>query len=191
MSRIPPKWHFLTGAPFRVSDKCCHYMKKKPLSCIGCPMVGVRATEGQQRGKTYQMYGCNTYESNSPRSWPIAFWTDGDVRQYIQAHSIRYCSIYDMGYERTGCYPCPFGLHMDDRPTRFERMQNTHPNLWNYCMDNLGLQRVFEWMNQYLTKTQQLHFGQDATVPTRKATDCGTGSLFAGLFDLTNSSVFV
>lgn len=162
MSMIPQKWQFLAGAPFKISDRCCYYMKKLPMKCMGCPMVGVRATEAKQREKTYLMSGCNAYSARTPRSWPIAFWTDDDIREYIRSHDVQYCLIYDMGYTRTGCFPCAFGVHLEPRPNRFELMRKTHPRLWDFCMDTLGLQKIFEWMNNYLSPTQRIHFGIDA-----------------------------
>ena len=37
-------------------------------------------------------------------------------------------------YGRTGCIFCMFGTHYDGEPTRFQRLQRTHPKLWRYCM---------------------------------------------------------
>jgi len=158
MSRIPQKWQFLTGAPFSVSDMCCSKLKKNPLKTMGTPMLGVRAAEAKNREKTYLQTGCNALDLRSPRSWPMAFWTDADVREYIDINSIEYCSLYDMGYQRTGCFPCAFGVHLDPWPNRFQLMEKTHPRLWNMCMDRYGFQAVFEFMNEWLPKNQQISY---------------------------------
>ena len=56
-----------------------------------------------------------------------------------------------MGYERTGCVFCMFGAHLDAEPTRFQRLQRTHPQLWRYCMKDweaggLGMRSVLEYI---------------------------------------------
>ena len=158
MGMISKKWHFLVGAPFKVSDRCCDFMKKIPMSCMSCPYIGVRADEGQHREKTYLQFGCNYIDTKNPRSWPMAFWTDGDIREYIKANNVPYSPIYDMGYRRTGCYPCCFGLHLEAWPNRFQLMEKTHPRLYNHCMDKIGIQRVLEFMNEWLPKKQQISF---------------------------------
>ncbi len=158
MSKISQKWQFLTGAPFQVSDKCCALLKKHPLKKMGVPMIGVRAAEPKNREKTYLMSGCNAFDNKTPRSWPMAFWTDADVKEYIKIRKIEYCSIYDLGYKRTGCFPCAFGLHLEPWPNRYQLMEKTHPRLWNLCMDRYGFQAVFEFMNEWLPKKQQLSY---------------------------------
>ena len=49
-----------------------------------------------------------------------------------------------MGETRTGCIFCMFGIHMETRPNRFDRMRVTHPKHYKACMDGLGLRDVLE-----------------------------------------------
>lgn len=43
---------------------------------------------------------------------PIIEWTDADVWEFIRAHGIPYCSLYDEGWHRLGCVGCPMaGRH--------------------------------------------------------------------------------
>ena len=72
----------------------------------------------------------------------MAFWTHQDVWDYIKYHALPYSPIYDMGYTSTGCFPCMFGVFFDGTPNRFQRMNETHPKLWDYCMDKLGIREV-------------------------------------------------
>ena len=56
-----------------------------------------------------------------------------------------------MGYVRTGCIFCMFGVHLDPEPNRFQHLQKTHPKLWRYCMRSwdkggLGMREVLEYM---------------------------------------------
>ena len=38
---------------------------------------------------------------------PIIEWTDDDVWDFIRAHGISYCELYDCGFKRLGCVMCP------------------------------------------------------------------------------------
>ena len=155
-SKIPDKWMFLVSSPYLISDKCCEFMKKRPMRCIGCPFVGVRAAEGGSRELTYMESGCNAYENKSPRSWPIAFWKDKDVREYIKIHDVPYCCLYDMGHKRTGCWPCAFGIHLEKWPNRFQLMEKQHPKLWDACMDRFGLQPILEYINENVKPIERI-----------------------------------
>lgn len=135
MGRISNRWQFLCEAPFKISDKCCKYLKKDPMdSCGSHPYVGTMAADGNKREQSYYLHGCNAFSLDRPRSAPMSFWTEADVWEYIRSRSIPYSRIYDLGYARTGCMFCMFGLHLEGRPNRFDRMQQTHPQLFDWCM---------------------------------------------------------
>ena len=149
LSMIPLRWQYLCDAPFKISDRCCHWLKKKPLreagKKFGYPFVGTRVEEAQQRELTYLLYGCNAFDISHPRSTPLAFWLDADVWEYIRRFDVLYSSIYDLGYKRTGCFACMFGVHLEKEPNRFQRMQVTHPKLWRYC-EALGIPEVLDYI---------------------------------------------
>lgn len=50
------------------------------------------------------------------------------------------------GCYRTGCMFCMFGCHLEKEPNRFQRMKKTHPKQYAYCMDQLGLKEVLEYI---------------------------------------------
>lgn len=146
--KISDKWQFLIEAPFRVSDRCCNVMKKRPSAQYEKEtgrkaIVGVCATESDQRWLTYRQFGCNTPDAKRPRSWPLAIWTRANVTEYIRANSIPYAAVYDMGYTRTGCMFCAFGAHMRT-PNQFELLAESHPKIWRYCMDKCGVGPVLD-----------------------------------------------
>lgn len=154
LGMIPAKWQYLIKAPFPISSKCCDVMKKRPFDRFVkqtglMPYTGTMATEGKQRFLNYLARGCNSYEAtkHNPVSAPMAFWTKEDVLLYLDAHRVPYSPIYDMGYPRTGCVFCCFGVHLEKSPNRFERLYETHPRLWRYCMDKLGLREVLRTLN--------------------------------------------
>lgn len=151
MGKISDKWQYLCKAPFLISDRCCYILKRNPAKRIereyGAPFIGTRATESNQRLQTYYLEGCNAFRLKRPRSTPLAFWTHDDIWDYIRMYSVPYSDIYRMGYERTGCMFCCFGVHLEKAPNRFQRMKQTHPKKWKYCMDVLGLRAVLEYIN--------------------------------------------
>lgn len=147
-------WRHLINAPFKISAECCNEMKKKPLKRYAkesgrIPIIGTMAAESKLREKNWLKTGCNAYDARRPVSMPLSFWTEADVWGYIRMYGLPYCPVYDMGYERTGCVFCMFGAHLDVEPTRFQRLQKTHPKLWRYCMRDwdaggLGMRQVLE-----------------------------------------------
>ena len=151
MAKIPSKWRFLLRAPFNISHRCCDVFKKRPAAQYRrktgrVSILGVRADESQGREQIWYRYGCNAPHLKSPRSWPIAFWTHDDVWEYIRAERIPYSPLYDMGYRRSGCMFCLFGIHMEGRPNRIQLLAKTHPACWRYCMDKLGLREVLRYL---------------------------------------------
>jgi len=148
--KIPDKWMYLIDAPFKISDRCCYWMKKSPAqryhkSSGRYPILGTRVQESHFRLQSYTRHGCNALDVGKPRSWPLAFWTDEDIWEYIRQFDVLYSSIYDMGYKRTGCFPCAFGAHMEKEPNRFQLMKSTHPKLHKWC-GNIGLWEVLDYI---------------------------------------------
>ena len=131
-------------------------MKKKPLKKYAketgnFPFIGTMACESHLRAQQWLKTGCNAFEAKRPISTPLSFWLEEDIWAYIRRFGVPYSPIYDLGYERTGCIFCMFGAHLDRSPNRFQRLQQTHPKLWRYCMRDwdaggLGLRSVLEYI---------------------------------------------
>jgi len=51
-----------------------------------------------------------------------------------------------MGYSRTGCMCCMFGVHLEDGENRFQKMKKTHPKQYNYCINKLGCGKVLDFI---------------------------------------------
>jgi 3'-phosphoadenosine 5'-phosphosulfate sulfotransferase (PAPS reductase)/FAD synthetase len=149
---ISLKWQHLIHSPFPISGDCCDVMKKAPLKkyerATGrAGIVGMMATEGDLRMRQWQKHGCNAFDTKRPRSWPLAYWTDEDVWEYISRFGIDYAEEYDMGYTRTGCVMCGFGLLRDGTPNRFQLLAETHPRIYKWGMDRLGFREVIEYVH--------------------------------------------
>ena len=58
-----------------------------------------------------------------------------------QINMIDYLGCYEpedtletTGCDRTGCIFCGFGCHLDRTPNRFQRLKETHPRQYEYCI---------------------------------------------------------
>lgn len=147
--KIPNKWLKFKDAPFKISNKCCKVMKKDVsrdfIKNTGkFPILGVRKEESALRRRSHEE--CNAFKSNPPTSWAIGSWSKTDVDRYVKENNIRLCSLYEEGkVDRTGCMFCMYGLHLEKQPNRFERMKVTHPTIYKYCMEKLGLSYVIDY----------------------------------------------
>ena len=162
------RWTWLKDSNIPISNKCCTEMKKKPAKKYeketgNKPIVGVMACESRTRKAVWLKNGCNAFDSKRPISQPMSFWTEQDVLRYIKDFNISYASVYGeikqyengkyytTGYNRTGCVFCGFGCHLEKEPNRFQRLKQTHPKLWNYCMKpwdegGLGMKEVLDYI---------------------------------------------
>lgn len=158
-----PKWKFLLDAPFKISNKCCAVMKKRPLHIFEKEtgkkaLIGTLASESRLRTQQYIRYGCNAINAKKPYSIPLGFWKEQDILEYIKTYNLSYASIYGdivkdkngklytTGAERTGCMFCMFGCHLEKSPNRFERMKLSHPKQYDYCINKLGCGKVLDFI---------------------------------------------
>ncbi len=150
--KLPDKWKRLIDAPFKISHKCCDVMKKRPAEAYTKrtglqPIIGTMASDSHLRHQQYvRNGGCNAY-NKKPSSRPMSFWKEEDIWEYIKQNNVEHCPIYNMGYRSTGCVFCAFGAHREDEPNRFQRMKETHPHLYRYCMDKLNLDDVLNFID--------------------------------------------
>lgn len=155
------------------------------------PIIATMAVESMLREKDWLKSGCNAFDSKYPSSRPMSFWTEQDVLQYIKQEKIPIASVYgdiiyelepdqmrieDFGIEvdgtekltttgcdRTGCIFCAFGCHLEKEPSRFQRLKETHPRQYEYCIgggeydgngvwkpskEGLGMGHVFDELNK-------------------------------------------
>ncbi len=150
--KLPEKWRFLTDSDFKISDKCCSVMKKRPAFAYEKisgkkPFIGTMASDSSLRKISYLKIGCNSFETKRPVSAPLSFWLESDIWNYLHVKKIPYSTIYDLGFERTGCMFCMFGVHLDKGENRFQRMKKTHPKQYDYCINKLNIGHVLDTLN--------------------------------------------
>lgn len=129
------------------------------------PYMGLMASEGGRREKALKINGCNYFGKTTTRSAPFAtFWRDDllrltlEMNEWYLAHTDEfpgppvesiipeiYGEIYTdengllqtSGAQRTGCSMCGFGIHMEERPHRFDRLWQRNPKEWEFWMKNV------------------------------------------------------
>jgi len=160
--KVANKWRKLIDAPFKVSHKCCDYLKKQPLKSYEKetgkrPIIGTMANESKMRESTYLQTGCNTMDEIKGSSKPLGFWTEQDVLKYIVDNNVEICKVYGditeengkytlSGEQRTGCVYCGFGAHLENGKNRYQRLELIDKNQYNYCINELGFGEVLDFI---------------------------------------------
>lgn len=174
--RLPQKWLNLFGgpenekygtnyktAPFKVSNECCYYMKEKPCDDWAkknnsYPYLGLMASEGGQREKALMKNGCNYYGKTTIRSCPFAIFNRQDLLQLALELNVpipeAYGTIerdgegllYTTRAQRTGCSMCGFGIHIEKRPHRFDRLKEDNFKEWEFWMYRMGWGKVLDYI---------------------------------------------
>lgn len=182
--RLPQKWLNLFGgpenekygtkyktAPFRVSPDCCYHMKEKPADDWAKktgfkPFMGLMASEGGQRQKALMKNGCNYYGKTVQRSCPFAIFERNDLLRLAVELEVQVPEIYGEIKERpdgtlyttlaqrTGCNMCGFGIHIEKRPHRFDRLRRQNFKEWSFWMYDMGWGEVLDyigvgWKNEF------------------------------------------
>lgn len=208
------KWLPLVYTPFMISHYCCHKMKKSPMKKYQhehhlYPILGTLAEESRVRKQAWIRHGCNAFDSASPSSQPLSFWTEQDILAYIVKYDLPIASVYgdivsmhdgaeypakDMtgqigcnlkctGCDRTGCIFCGFGFHLEKKgETRFQRLAKTHPRQYEFSIGG------GQWVdNPYYDATAPEYDGQwknwnpkKIWVPSKKGLGMGK------VFDMAN-----
>ncbi len=140
------------GTPdFKVSSKCCYYLKEKPCDDWArehnsVPYLGLMASEHGRREKSLMMNGCNYFGKSTIRSAPFAIFSRQDILQLAIDLNVPVPEVYgeiarkDDGTlyttkaQRTGCSMCGFGIHLEKRPHRFDRLKEQNPKEWEFWM---------------------------------------------------------
>lgn len=153
-------------APFMVSNKCCYYLKEKPCDDWAkqhnsYPYLGMMASEGGQREEALIEHGCNYYGKNVIRSAPFAPFLRQDILQlaidldvpvpeiYGKIDRKPDGTLYTTGAQRTGCSMCGFGIHLEERPHRFDRLRERNEKEWEFwmyrCVKDKVTGEVYGW----------------------------------------------
>lgn len=121
-SKICPKclrYQFTPNFNIRVSDKCCEYLKEKPLkewsfeNTKPYAIIGIMQAEGGRRdsAKCLAFRNCKLRAFQPLAPLPISF-----IDKYIEYFNLEIADIYKEPYNftRTGCKGCPFAINIED-----------------------------------------------------------------------------
>lgn len=188
-------------APFKVSNKCCLYMKEKPCDKWAKehnsrPFLGLMASEGGQREDALVEHGCNYFGKGVIRSAPFAPFLRQDLLQlaidldapvpeiYGEIARKPDGTLYTTKAQRTGCSMCGFGVHMEHRPHRFDQLRERNPKEWEFWMyrcctdpatgEKYGWGRVLDYIGvewEDIPQRQMSIFDFPEYLPERKVED--------------------
>ena len=143
------------GKPdFKVSDKCCYYLKEKPCDNYAresgrFPFMGLMASEGGRRQKALMRNGCNYISPGTKRSCPFAIFSRQDLLRLALELDVPVPEIYGQivqdadgalrttKAQRTGCSMCGFGIDLEKRPHRFDQLWRRNPKEWDFWMNHV------------------------------------------------------
>lgn len=182
------------GKPdFKVSHKCCYYLKEAPCDNWArehnsVPFLGLMASEGGQRAEALEENGCNYFGKTTTRSCPFAFFFHSDVIHLAVDLDVHIPRIYGdvviskeknafgdyeystTGEQRTGCSMCGFGIQMEKRPHRFDRLYERNRKEWDFWMnkcctdesgDNYGWGKVLDYIGIPWRDPEHWYLNQD------------------------------
>lgn len=120
-----------------ISDKCCDYLKKKPMEQYQketgrkIAIVGIMAAEGGRRAGAV----CLAFQGKKLKQFhPLAPISQEWEQWFIEKYNIPLCKLYypPYNFKRTGCKGCPFNLYLQKD---LETMQTYFPNERKQCED--------------------------------------------------------
>ena len=120
------------GPPARDYRWCCKVCKLAPLARVArrewpdgaLNVVGQRGFESFDRARSPRVWR-NRWVPQLLAISPIQEWTQMHVWLYIAKHRLPYNKLYDMGFDRVGCFMCPASTMAELRI-----VEETHPDLW-------------------------------------------------------------
>ena len=149
------------GFPSQRLRWCCEVYKFGPLAKyvlrnkIKYLITGIRAEESLKR-KSYSKVSRNPLIPTTQIN-PILSWDTESIWTYIKHYELPYHHLYDKGYDRLGCWICPF-----QRDEYFEKLRNYFPDLFEKLTNTLrnnmlkfgqvGIRDIDDFIKEYAWK---------------------------------------
>lgn len=141
IEQVKPPREFLDlvdeiGYPSRRLRWCCEVYKFGPLANyvlknkINFLITGIRSEESRKR-KSYLKISKNPLIPTKQIN-PILYWKTKDIWDYIKYYKLPYHELYDKGYDRLGCWMCPF-----QNKEGFMRLKKNFPLIYNTLINSL------------------------------------------------------
>ena len=107
------------GLPMRTARWCCAEFKEGRPS-HPYVLTGIRAQESAGRAGRGIVSLCRRKGRFTVN--PILWWTTDQIWAYTRERGLPYCRLYDEGFHRIGCVPCPFGRNVTHSMDRWPRI---------------------------------------------------------------------
>lgn len=139
-------WIF--GPPGKDYRWCCKVTKLVPIARTtrstwpsgALNIVGQRAYESIDRARSPSIWR-NRWVPHLLSVTPIQEWNQFVEWLYIIREKLPYNPLYDMGFERLGCYVCPSSTLAE-----FREVERVYPELWDRWLE------VLEWWRKRLNQ---------------------------------------
>ena len=119
---------FYRGRENRVS--CCHVRKVEPLeralASVDAWVTGPRRDQSMERGGIAIVEWDDAHSNYKVN--PLANWSFGQVRNYVDEHSVPYNELHDQGYPSIGCAPCTRAVSSGEDPRAGRWWWESDPN---------------------------------------------------------------
>ncbi len=122
------------GPPAKDFRWCCKICKLAPANeameeCLEQASTCI-TVDGKRRYESFSRAGISTSEKNpfvpgQLNIFPIKDWKAIEVWLYIHWRGLEYNPLYDLGFERVGCYLCPAALSAE-----YMRVKDLYPQLY-------------------------------------------------------------
>jgi phosphoadenosine phosphosulfate reductase len=98
------------GLPSKKERFCCRYLKEY-VGKNAKVFEGLRIGESVKRGitlnKLKEPESCDRQYKNKIHAYPLMYWTEQEIWEYIKKYKLAYPTQYDLGFRRLGCVGCP------------------------------------------------------------------------------------
>jgi len=146
------------GFPSRTMRWCCKVYKFAPLAIfarenkVKSYITGLRSEENIRR-KQYSKNDEN-HLIDSKQINPILDWSSKDIWDYIKQNSLPVNPLYNLGFKRVGCWPCPFKSKVDWSlikkffPDKSNLLNKTLKSIFKNC-EGVGIKNLDDFIKNF------------------------------------------
>jgi phosphoadenosine phosphosulfate reductase len=110
--------------PTRLVRYCCRILKEGGGAGRHV-VVGLRWEESARRKQRRMVEACFK-DDRKFYIHPILDWSSEDVWSYIRKNNVKYCALYDEGWDRIGCILCPMNRNRTKEADRWPKYKKRY-----------------------------------------------------------------
>jgi len=146
------------GFPSRPMRWCCKVYKFSPLAVfarenrVKSYITGLRSEENIRR-KQYSKIDEN-HLIDSKQINPILDWSSKDIWDYIKQNNLPINPLYNLGFKRVGCWPCPFKSKIEWSlikkffPDKLNLLDKTLKSIFKNC-EGVGIKNLDDFIKNF------------------------------------------